>query len=149
MGCKRQEKWHSHLIPLEISDVQSQRKTAPTAEREGENRRLNVTPRAEPRRCCALLRAADSGKTPLWLCLILWDADELWQLDTYVRACLRALVFLCPHPHATEQSLNVPFALFQAVHVPLPNSPICLFLQTNSLYPPPPFPSLQTFQRIG
>lgn len=77
-----------------------------------------------------LLRGADSSKTPLLLGLILWDADELWQLDAYVRA----LVFLCPHPHATEQSLNVPFVLFQAVRVPPSNSPICLFLQTNSLY---------------
>lgn len=48
---------------------------------------------------------------------------------------MRALVFLCPHPHATEQSLNVVFALTQAARVPPSNPPICLFLQTDSFYP--------------
>lgn len=66
MGCKREEKWHSHLIRLQISGRRfspRRRKTAPAAERGDEKRHLGVTRRAPP----PLLRRADSGKTPLLL----------------------------------------------------------------------------------
>lgn len=98
MGCKREEKWHSHLIGLQISGrcfSPSRRKTAPAAEHGDEKRRLAVTRRAPPRRRrCAVLIAArrHSGSA-----LFLWDADELWQLDGSVHVCVRWC--FCVHTH--------------------------------------------------
>lgn len=137
MGCKRQEKWHSHLIPLEISDVfQSQRKTAPTAEREDENRRLNVTPRAEPRRCCALLIAARRHSGSALFCGMLMSYGSLTRACVPACACVFVSTPTCNRTKP-ERSIR-----------PLPGC-ACTSPQFSNLfvlYIPPPFHHFKHFR---